>query len=125
MKRTSLMVLAAVAGALLLGACGREVAASGNVGRGPASGDAIELVATDEGFSTETIRAGAGEEVTVEVANRGDAVHNFVVEELNLSTGDIAAGKVATATFEMPDSAVEFVCSYHGNMKGELVPEDA
>lgn len=125
MKRKLTLLAALASGALLLAACGGEVAASGNVGQGPASGDAAKVVARDNEFSPDTIRAAAGEEITVEVANQGDAPHNFVVEDLDLSTGTIEPGEVATATFTMPDSTVEFVCSFHGGMTGELVPEAA
>lgn len=125
-RKTVLAVVVVLTGALLLGACGGgEVAASGNIARGPASGDAAKVVARDNDFSPDEIRGTAGEEVTVEVTNRGDAVHNFVISDMEISTGNIEPGEAATATFTMPDSRVEFVCSFHGGMKGELVPEGA
>lgn len=58
------------------------------------------------------------------MTNRGSADHNFVVADLDVASGTLKPDEVATATFEMPDSRVEFVCSFHAGMKGELVPED-
>ncbi|HEX2054211.1 MAG TPA: cupredoxin domain-containing protein [Actinomycetota bacterium] len=124
-KSKRMLAGTALAGALLLGACGGSVEASGDVTKGPAGGDAVKLVAEDNEFRPSTLRAKAGEEITVEVTNRGDAAHNFVVGDMDLSTGTIEPGGVATATFEMPGAKTEFVCSFHPGMKGELVPEEA
>jgi plastocyanin len=120
-RRRKLIITWALA-ALLLGACGRAVEAKGNVGKGSAAGNAIEVAAEDNEFKPEVIRAKSGEEVTVEIVNRGSTDHNFVVPEIDLSTGTIQPGEVVTATFVMPDSRTEFVCTFHGGMKGELVP---
>lgn len=120
-----MMGLALVAGALLLGACGRAVEASGSISQGPAAGEAVKVVMEDNEFKPSAIRAKAGEEVTVEVSNKGDAEHNFVIPTMDVSTGTLAAGKVATATFVMPETATEFVCIFHGGMKGELRPQKA
>ncbi len=120
--KTALLGLALVGGALLLGACGRAVEASGSIGQGPATGEAIKITMEDNEFKPAAIRAQAGEEITVEVANKGDADHNFVIPTMDVSTGTLEPGKVATATFVMPDGATEFVCTFHGGMKGELRP---
>ncbi len=117
--------MVALAGALMLGACGRAVEASGNITDGPAPDGAVKVVAADNDFVPDTIKAKAGEVVTVEVANRGDSDHNFVIAEMDVSTGTLKPGETATATFQMPESSTEFVCTFHGGMEGELVPEGA
>ena len=114
--------VAALAAGLLLGACGRAVQASGKVSKGPASGDAVKMEARDNEFRPGVIKAQAGEEVTVEVTNRGGSDHNFVIATLDISTGTLKPDEVATATFVMPDSSTEFVCTFHGGMKGDLQP---
>lgn len=123
--KTALVGLAFASGALLLGACGRAVEASGSIDQGPATGEAVKIVMEDNEFKPAAIRAKAGEEVTVEVSNKGDADHNFVIPKMDVSTGTLESGKVATATFVMPETATEFVCTFHGGMKGELRPEEA
>jgi plastocyanin len=123
--RKSIAAAALALGAALLGACGGEVAASGNVTRGAASEDAVKLVARDNEFDPVKITGRAGEEITVEVTNEGDAPHNFVVEEIDVSSGTLKSDEIATVKFVMPDSSTEFVCTFHGGMTGELVPEEA
>lgn len=121
MTPRSLLVLPALA--LLVVGCGmgpRE--ASGTVASGPADGDAIEISATDNAFSPAELELEPGTEVTVEVANDGDTAHNLVIDELDLSTGTIDPGEVVTATFTVPDTAVDFVCTFHPGMSGQLEP---
>jgi len=113
--------LAVVAAVFLLGACGEEVPAAGNVARGPAKGEAIELVAEDNSFEPGTLKVQAGDEVAIEVSNHGDQPHNFTAEELEVSTGTIEAGDVATATLTVPDGVTEFECTIHPGMDGRLV----
>lgn len=116
--------LAAVgaAAALLLAACGRPTPASGDVRAGAADGDAIEVVALDNEFDPATLELVAGSEVTIEVTNDGEQPHNLVIDDLELSTGTLEPGEVATATFTVPDSAVTYYCSLHHGMTGELTP---
>lgn len=47
-------------------------------------------------------------------------VRHFTVEALKLSTGVIEPGKVATATFTVPDGQVKFVCTLHRGMNGTI-----
>jgi plastocyanin len=117
-RKTVLIVVTALAAGLLLGACGRAVEASGNISRGPAPGDAVKVEARDNEFQPAVIKAEAGEQVT----NQGEVDHNLVIPGLDVSTGTLKPGEVATATFVMPDSATEFVCTFHGGMKGDLQP---
>lgn len=123
--RKSIAAVVLTLGAAVLGACGGQVAASGNVTRGAASQDAEKLAAQDNEFGPQRITGKAGEEITVEVTNEGDAAHNFVIEELSVSSGTLKSDEIATVKFVMPDSPTEFVCTFHGGMTGELVPEEA
>ena len=103
----------------LLGACS-ESDPSGDVGSGPAEGDAVALVADDTFFEPETLELTAGEKVTVEITNEGSAPHDFAIEDLDLNTGTIEGGAVATATFEVPDSNTKFECTLHPGMEGTI-----
>jgi plastocyanin len=121
-RKTVVIAAAALAVGLLLGACGRAVEASGNISPGPAPGDAVKVEAKDNEFRPGVIKAKAGEQVTVQVTNQGEVDHNLVIPGLDVSTGTLKPGEVATATFVMPDSSTEFVCTFHGGMKGDLQP---
>lgn len=112
----------AVAGiaALALAACGGSSDPAGNVSSGPAGADAIVVVADDTAFKPDHLEAAAGEEITIEVRNEDDIAHDFAIEELDLNTGTIEPGDVASATIEAGDGEMEFVCTFHPEMKGTI-----
>ena len=105
---------------MLLSSCEAESQPSGNVSSGSARGDAVQLVTDDSAFAPDTLELPAGKEVTIEVINNDDIPHDFTIESIDISTGLIEAGGVATATFAVPDSATEFVCTIHPNMTGRI-----
>jgi plastocyanin len=112
------------AGLLLVGtlmtACSPDSEPSGDVGSGPAEGDAVSLVADDTFFEPEALELTAGETVTVEVTNEGSTVHDFAIEHLDLNTGTINSGDVATATFTVPEGTTTFKCTFHPGMEGTI-----
>ncbi len=104
---------------VILGSCMRSDP-SGDVGSGPANGDAVDVFATDDSFHPATIEAVAGQEITVEIENTGDSAHEFKIDPLGVNTGTIEPGETAHATFVVPEGSTEFVCSYHGGMDGRI-----
>lgn len=112
--------LAAGGLALAVAACVEAPARSGDVTLGPADGDAIAIVAVDNAFEPESVEVAVGEEVTLEVTNDGGAAHNFVVDDLDVSTGTLDSGEVATVTLTVPEGGVEYVCTLHGGMDGRI-----
>lgn len=107
--------------AVVLAACGGGAEPSGDVAEGPGDADAVVITATDNEFAPSTLELDAGAEVQVEVANDGDATHDFTIETLDVSTGPIDADGVATATFAVPEGETTFVCSLHAGMEGQIV----
>jgi plastocyanin len=113
------IVAAAVAAVLALSACsGAEP--SGNVSSGPGGRDAIRLSAIDFAFRPGRLDLPAGKEVEIQLKNGGAATHDFTIESLDLSTGPIEAGAMATARFVVPKGETAFVCSLHGGMDGVI-----
>jgi plastocyanin len=108
--------------ALIAGACSYASEPAGDVAEGRASGKATTIVVEGSAFKPAVLELEAGEEVTLEVANRDAMPHDFAVESLGLNTGVIDPGSVATATFTMPDRVLEFVCTYHDGMAGRIEP---
>jgi plastocyanin len=105
--------------AVALAACGAQ--ASGDVHAGPGGPDAVAVVTRDNSFEPARLELASGEEVEIEVTNEGGTTHDFTVESLELSTGPIDEGAVATATFTVPEGETTFVCSVHGGMDGVIV----
>lgn len=116
------LILAIIAAAFALAACGGDIPASGDIKPGSADGEAIEVVALDNEFEPAILEMEPGTQVTIEVDNQGEISHNLVIDELDLSTGTLEPGEVATATFIVPDTTVTFYCSFHRGMNGELRP---
>lgn len=110
--------------ALVFAACGGSSDPAGDVSSASAEGDAIVVVADDTKFEPHALDASPGEEVTVEVRNEDDIAHDFAIEEFDLNTGTIEPGDVATATFEVPEKEIEFVCTFHSEMKGTIAPRE-
>ena len=119
LSRMPLRIAAFLLAAGLLAACGGQEL-TGNVKSGPAPGDAVEIEAGDNFFEPEQVEVTAGEEVTVQITNTGNAAHDWTVDELELSTGVIPAGEVFHATFTAPDGDLEFVCTLHRGMDGTI-----
>lgn len=120
--RVAVWLLLGGLAAVALAACGGASPASGDVRMGEGDADAVKVVASDNDFEPATLELDAGAEVTVEVYNDGEAAHNFVISQVDLSTGTIEAGQVATATFTVPDEPVSYVCTFHSGMGGEITP---
>ena len=119
-RRTTSVLLAAAFALIMLAACsGAE--RSGDVRDGPADGDAIELEARDNEFLPAEVSIPAGEEAAIEIENTGSAVHDFTIEDLDVSSGPIAAGDVVTVTISGITQDTGFRCTLHGGMEGTLV----
>lgn len=79
--------------ALLGAACGYSSQPSGTVSKGPATGDAVQLVADDRAFVPNSVQLPAGEQVTIEIRNEDGMAHDFAIESLELNTGIIDPGR--------------------------------
>ena len=113
----------AVAGALsavLLAACASNSEPSGQVAQRLGGPDAVEVVAENSAFTPKRLELKAGQQVTVEVINNDDIAHDFAIEELDLNTGTIEPGDVASATFTVPEQAIQYACTFHSEMTGRI-----
>jgi plastocyanin len=110
----------AVFATALLVACTKTSDPSGNVGAGPVRGDAERIVIVDRAFEPKILELTAGEEVVIEVTNGDGGAHDFAIDSLDLNTGNIEPGEVATATFAVPEGTTKFRCTYHDGMEGRI-----
>jgi nitrite reductase (NO-forming) len=114
-------VITVTALGVALAACSNSSDPVGNVGSGPATGDAAKIEAVDgDRFTPATLELPAGEEVAIEITNADDRVHDFAIEAAGLNTGTIEAGAAATATFTVPNGTTKFKCTYHRGMTGTI-----
>jgi nitrite reductase (NO-forming) len=80
----------------------------------------VEMV--DVAFSPTELVVPANTEITINLVNNGVAVHNFTIDELNVSSGDYAAGQTGTVTFNSGASGeYEYYCSIPGHKEAGMV----
>jgi plastocyanin len=119
-RRLPVVVLIGVT-ALTGVACSKK--SSGTPKAADATGGKIEVDMTDNAFSPVTITAKAGDRVTLELKNKGTALHNFTIKDADKSAVDVKAGDEDELSFTAPKAgSYAFVCKYHESlgMKGTL-----
>jgi len=122
LARWALCAVITVTALVALAACSNSSDPVGNVGSGPATGNATKIEAVDGNrFTPATLELpAAGEKVTIEITNTDDRAHDFAIEAADLNTGTIQAGAVATATFTVPEGTTAFKCTFHRGMTGTM-----
>lgn len=106
--------------ALTIAACNSSQP-QGNVTSGPASEEATTIrTVAEETFTPNTLQLPAGQEVTIEITNDDGEAHDFAIEALDINTGTIEPGGIATATFTVPTGTTPFVCTFHNGMGGAI-----
>ena len=115
--RKPLATLAVLAAATaVLAACGDDNGggsdSSVEADKGNGSGTAIEM--QDFQFSPDSVDGTAGETITIELENTGNAEHTFTGEGVD---EEVESGTTKTVEVTLPDSGTfDFFCRYHRNM---------
>jgi uncharacterized cupredoxin-like copper-binding protein len=81
-------------------------------------GVVIEMV--DIAFNPKELTIPANTDVTVSLPNNGVALHNFSIDELNISV-DVAPGETGSATINAPAGQYEFYCDVPGHKEAGMV----
>jgi plastocyanin len=78
------------------------------------SGESQLALELDDFYFEPTVLQGeAGQELSLELENEGDALHNFTIEDQGIDQ-DVEAGQSAEVEVTFPDSGfVVFFCEYH------------
>jgi Cu-Zn family superoxide dismutase len=100
-----------------------DAAASADAG----AADSPTVTAHDIYFEPKEITIPAGTDVTVVIPNEGAALHNFVIDELDIHSGDIPPGESVEVVINAPAGEYEYYCSVPGHkaagMWGTLIVE--
>lgn len=128
MKRVWLTALAVAWATVLVAACGDE-ATSGSGADATTSADMSVVMKDTMQFDPETITLAPGEQISINLENRGNIKHNFSIDEADVDQS-LDAAKSSVITFSAPSEPGEYriYCSIPGHedagMVGTLVVED-
>ena len=119
-SRTPVLTLAVIL--VVLTGCARE--RTGDVHEGPAGSDAVKVVLHDDAFLTDALNLDAGLRwMFSEVRTRGATGTTSRSTRWTCRPGTIEPGHVMTATFVVPNGTMEYHCTFHPGMRGEIVAE--
>jgi Cu-Zn family superoxide dismutase len=94
---------------------------------GSGAAEPITVTAHDIFFDPKEITIPANTDVTIIIPNEGAALHDFVVEELDIDAGNIPPGETVEVVINAPAGEYEYFCSVPGHkaagMLGTLVVE--
>jgi uncharacterized cupredoxin-like copper-binding protein len=87
-----------------------------------ASQTTFDLELKDIAFSVKSIDVPANTQITINIKNVGAATHNFNIDELNVHSGDVAAGASTTVTFNSgPAGSFTYYCNIPGHKEAGMI----
>jgi nitrite reductase (NO-forming) len=78
-----------------------------------AGGNVIDMV--DIAFQPTQITIAANTDVVLQLTNKGALTHNFTIDELNISSGDVTGGGSVSVTINAKPGTYQFYCSVPGH----------
>lgn len=114
MKKTLTLGLIAVLSLGALTACGGGSSGGREV--------VIEMGTDGEmAFFPPEITAKKGEKLSVKLINKDTQAHSFVIKDLNVKSGNVAAGKEKIVPVTVSkDGTIEFICDVAGHKDGGM-----
>lgn len=117
----------ALAGTLVLAACGGASSAPAATPTTAAAGPArkVDVTATNDLYSIKTLEVKTGERIEFVLKNEGDEKHNVVAigEGVSIASPDFDAGQTLSWTWTAPSKpqTFKFICAYHAQIPPILV----
>jgi uncharacterized cupredoxin-like copper-binding protein len=85
---------------------------------GCAGGQTVTMV--DIAFQPKELTIPANTDVTVSLPNKGATMHNFSIDELNISV-DVQPGQTGSVTINAPAGTYQFYCNVPGHKEAGMV----
>jgi uncharacterized cupredoxin-like copper-binding protein len=85
-----------------------------------AGGD-VTVDMVDIAFMPNEITIPANTDVTIMLPNKGVAVHNFNIDELDIHSGDAQGGQTVSVTINAAPGEYEFYCNVPGHKESGMV----
>ena len=100
---------------------------TGDTNADDAATTAVQVEFVDIAFNPDELTIPADTDVTLQFTNSGAAVHNFLIEEPEVFSGDLAPGATSELVVNLPAGDYEYICSIPGHaaagMTGTLTVE--
>ena len=81
----------------------------------------VQVEMVDIAFNPAELTIPADTDVTLQFTNNGAAVHNFLIEEPEVFSGDLAPGATSELVVNLPAGTYEFICSIPGHAAAGMV----
>ncbi|MEA2531165.1 MAG: cytochrome c oxidase subunit, partial [Thermomicrobiales bacterium] len=81
----------------------------------------VEVDMVDIAFEPAEITIPANTDVTVNLVNKGAAVHTFDIDELNVHSGEYTSGQTGSVTINAPPGEYEYHCAVPGHKEAGMV----
>ncbi|MFL5759588.1 MAG: PQQ-dependent sugar dehydrogenase [Thermomicrobiales bacterium] len=85
-----------------------------------AGGSAQTVTMVDIAFQPKDLTIPANTDVTVDLPNNGASLHNFSIDELNISV-DVQPGQTGSVTINAPAGTYQFYCNVPGHKEAGMV----
>lgn len=122
MKRASMLLVLLLALTVVVAACGGGGGGDQQNNGGGGGAVSEEVIMTDYAFDPQDLTFNQGDKVTLTIKNEGSTAHDFTVEALDVSSGQIAVGD--SAQVEIPTDQpgeYEVVCTVPGHKELGMV----
>ncbi len=87
----------------------------------PAAAEPVMVEMFDVAFDPRSFSVPANTGVTVDLVNTGVAVHNFVIDELDVHSGDYQSGETGSVTINGDAGSYQYYCSIPGHKEAGMV----
>jgi uncharacterized cupredoxin-like copper-binding protein len=86
-----------------------------------ASSNGLEVTANDIYFDPKTLEGTANTDITISITNKGQAVHDFAIPDLNILSEMIQPGQTVTVTVNAPAGTYQYECTVPGHAAAGMV----
>lgn len=95
------------------------VADGGGGGGGAPTTFTVDMI--DINYVQKELTIPADTEVTINLPNQGAALHNFVIDALNVKSEDVPGGGQTSVTFSAPAGEYQYYCSQPGHKEAGMI----
>jgi len=88
-----------------------------------AAGQVVNLDMVDINFDPKTLEIPANTDVTIHITNKGVTAHDFSIDELKISTGEVAPGATIDVKINAPAGTYKYFCNVPGHEAAGMVGE--